>query len=198
MTCSVLSPIWRNSYLGIQSRADAFRPYMSRFWAGWGLIRKRKVQCRALWSSFESQNSFSDLKILGFMRVYFVDFFSTLNTRIIRYQHNLVEPWPERAASNLPLSIETSPSPKSGHIRTKNVSPQTHVSDTLCGYYSALHYSCLPLKSHVKETFRFQVIRKVVGNTQWSGSKNFSGEKLMVLEGRLFTSSATMARDSKG
>ena len=25
-------------------------PYMSRFWAGRGLIRKRKVQCSPLWS----------------------------------------------------------------------------------------------------------------------------------------------------
>ena len=101
-----------------------FRPYMNRFYAGRGLIRKRKVQCSALWSSFESQNSFSDLKILGFMRVYFVNFCSTLNTRIIRYQHNFVEPWPERSALNLPLSNETSSSPKFAHIRTKNVSPQ--------------------------------------------------------------------------
>ena len=44
------------------------------------------------WSSFGSQNSFSDQKILGFLRVYFVDFCSTLNTHIIRYQHNLVKP----------------------------------------------------------------------------------------------------------
>ena len=34
-------------------RADAFRPYMSKFWAARGLIRKRKVQCRALWSWFK-------------------------------------------------------------------------------------------------------------------------------------------------
>ena len=77
------------------------------------------------------------------MRVYFVNFCSTLNTRIIRYQHNFVEPWPERCALNLPLSNETSSSPKFAHIRTKSVSPQTHVSGTLCGYYSALHYRCL-------------------------------------------------------
>ena len=120
------------------------RPYMNRFYAGRGLTRKRKVQCSALWSSFESQNSFSDLKVIGFMRVYFVNFCSTLNTRIIRYQHNFVEPWPERCALNLPLSIETSSSPKFADIRTKSVSPQTHVLGTLCGYYSALHYPCLP------------------------------------------------------
>ena len=28
-------------------------PYMSEFWAGRGLIRKRKVQCSALWSWFD-------------------------------------------------------------------------------------------------------------------------------------------------
>ena len=128
----------------MQSRGYVVCPYMNRFYAGRGLIRKRKVQCTALWSSFESQNSFSDLKILGFMRVYFVNFCSTLNTRIIRYQHNFVQPWPERCALNLPLSNETSSSPKFAHIRTNNVSPQTHVSGTLCRYYSALHYPCLP------------------------------------------------------
>ena len=90
------------------------------------------------------KNSFSDLKIGGFMRVYFVEFCSTLNTHIIRYQHKLVEPWPERAALNLSLSNETSPSPKFAHIRTNNVFYWTHVSGQIVSVYSALHYPCLP------------------------------------------------------
>ena len=121
-----------------------FSSLYEQIWTGWGLIRKSTVQCRALWSSFESQNSFSDLKILGFMRVYFVNFCSTLNTGIIRYQHNFVEPWPERPALNLPLSNETSRSPKFAHIRTKSVSPQTHVLGQIMSVYRALHYPCLP------------------------------------------------------
>ena len=101
----LLSPKWRNSYLGLQSRFFTIRPYMSKFGAGLGLIRKRKVQCRALFSPFQSQSSFSDLKILGFCGCILLTFALLLDTHIIRYQHNLVESW-GRALCIEPSSFE--------------------------------------------------------------------------------------------